>query len=227
MGGTGGSDRSDRGERALGARGPGERRRRPRVDLDLGEEEEALADEVLIARANRGDEPAFLELYRRHHELAWRVARTTAIADDDAMVAVVDAFLQLPGFQLPGPGLPESTRGADPSVTGIRREPTTLRAMLAAAARDAALERRLRRRSLRDASGGGLVGADVGDDDGPVIDLSTEPDHSDGELLQSLRTVVSPPPPELWALVYVAWKDRIPEEWDSLGLARRVVEQLP
>ncbi|HLF98926.1 MAG TPA: hypothetical protein VI916_00510 [Acidimicrobiia bacterium] len=225
---NGGSDRCE-GESALKRRRLGERRRRPAMDLDLGDEEQALTDEVLIDRAAQGDEPAFHELYRRHHELAWRVARTTAGADDEAMAAVVDAFLQLPGLDLPDLQVPGTTPGpgAADAFSQDGGAPRTARAVLAAAARDAALERGLRRRSMRHPTGRQLVSADSGDDDEPVIDLSSESDRSDGELLQSLRRVVNPPPPELWALVHVAWNDRIPQEWDALPLARRVVAQLP
>ncbi len=63
-----------------------------------------MDDEELIRAANRGDAAAFGELYRRHRDWAWRVARRILGDGELAWDAVHDAFRGVlalfPGFTL-------------------------------------------------------------------------------------------------------------------------------
>ncbi len=52
-------------------------------------------DAQLVASVSRGDMDAFAELYRRHAEHAWRVARRVTDDEDDARDAVADAFAKV------------------------------------------------------------------------------------------------------------------------------------
>ena len=85
-------------------------------------------DNELAGRATCGDVGAFDELYRRHAEAAWRVARAVTTDPHDAADAVADAFVQI--FQaLPlgrlDPGVPfrpyllAATRNA--AIDALRR----------------------------------------------------------------------------------------------------------
>lgn len=171
------------GEHDRRRRDPGrEGRARAAVEIDLSGESSALDDDALLERALGGDARAFVELYRRHEELTWRVARATSLSDDDAVEAVVDAFVQL--------------------VEGRRERTSTFRALLAGTARQAALDRmdrrRVVRRPLTDTPGD--VEIDLGRE---ALIAASDPE----ELLKHLPTALPPPPPELWAVVQVAWDD--------------------
>ncbi|MBI2169140.1 MAG: hypothetical protein HYU28_06510 [Actinobacteria bacterium] len=168
------------------------------ADLDLTVEVGALADEELVQRAAAGDGVAFSELYRRHEQITWRVARAVTLSDDDAVNAVVEAFSHL--VELSPEGVP-------------------FRAVMAAAARDGALDQMRRRRAVRyPLTSYVQPGAptSVAPPSDPAVDLTGR-----------LPSVIPTPPPELWALVQVAWEDRILEEREQSPLARRVVTQLP
>jgi RNA polymerase sigma-70 factor (ECF subfamily) len=60
-------------------------------------------DDLLLARALRGERAALDELFRRHRELAYRVAYRLLGNEDDALDAVQEAFVKvlthLSGFQ--------------------------------------------------------------------------------------------------------------------------------
>lgn len=180
----------------------GDRAKEHLADVDLTTDVVGLADDELVGLATRGNAPAFAELYRRHLALTWRVARATTLSDDDATGAVVDAF--------------SAVFDADP------RGATSLRSFFASLARDSALER-LSRRSPRGSETVGLV------DDHPSGGFHELPDDAIEveTLYRHLPTAIPGPPPELWALVQVAWNDRISHERQNPPLARRVVDQLP
>lgn len=63
-----------------------------------------MDDDELVRAANRGDASAFGELYLRHREWAWRVARRIIRDPDLAWDAVQEAFRHVlalfPGFEL-------------------------------------------------------------------------------------------------------------------------------
>ncbi len=185
-----------------GRREHGGRTGEPPAGVDLTTDVAGLGDNDLVGLATRGNAPAFAELYRRHLHLTWRVARATTLSDDDATGAVVDAF--------------SAVFDADP------RGATSLRSFFASLARDSALER-LRRRSARRPETVDLV------DDHPNGGLRELPDDAVEveALCRHLPTAIPGPPPELWALVQVAWNDRISHERQKSPLARRVVDQLP
>lgn len=54
----------------------------------------ATPDEALVQLARGGDAPAREELFRRHHGIAYRVARRQLGHDEDALDAVQDGFLK-------------------------------------------------------------------------------------------------------------------------------------
>src|SRR4029077_16159792 len=60
-------------------------------------------DDLLLARASRGDRPALDELFRRYRETAYRVAYRLLGHPDDALDAVQDGFIKalthLDGFE--------------------------------------------------------------------------------------------------------------------------------
>lgn len=137
-------------------------------------------DEMLWMAARDGDGAAFTELFRRHQGLAWRVARAATLDDDRAAVAVVEGVLGCVGTRRP--------------------QEVPFRGRLVAAIREAAL-RQVRSRARPT--------------DGPVLPTDPVPadprgsDVGEGELCLQLATSATPPPPELWAVVQVAWQDFI------------------
>lgn len=54
----------------------------------------AAPDEDLVSRARRGEPPAREELFRRHFDVAYRVARRLLGHEQDALDAVQDGFLK-------------------------------------------------------------------------------------------------------------------------------------
>lgn len=190
---------------------------RERRELDLDRDVENEGDETLLRLAAGGNRQAFAELYRRHHALTWRVARATTLSDDDAVAAVADAFVCL--------------------LEGDVDDAASFRAFLAGTVRDAALDRLHRRRGNRSEAPRTLdlsptaLADEWGDwdlDDETVASLP--PGWRAGEvseLCRRLPSVVPAPPPELWALVQVAWNDAVGHHLRKLPLARTVVDQLP
>src|SRR3954451_24079470 len=65
------------------------RRAEDLVPLDL------RPDGALATAAAEGDGSAFEELYRRHHQAAWRVAMAVTRQRDDAADAVAEAFTKV------------------------------------------------------------------------------------------------------------------------------------
>jgi RNA polymerase sigma-70 factor, ECF subfamily len=63
---------------------------------------ETTPDDLLIARASRGDQRAFEHLYRanvdRVHGLCLRMTRNAALAEDCTQMAFIRAWSALPGF---------------------------------------------------------------------------------------------------------------------------------
>ena len=149
-------------------------------------------DEALAERVAVGDTSAFAELYRRHHVLAWNVARAGAVTHDAAVAAAVEGIVAAFG----------------------RRPPNapTFRATLCLAVRRAVMERRGRRRPLPPRDIDLRMGDAAGDAawDADAVRLADHPELEARELLQVLVDGLPPPPPELWALVSVAWQDARP-----------------
>lgn len=172
-------------------KGVSEKRRGPRD----GREDVVVLPEVgtwdgleLVVRAERGDRTAFAELFRRHEETVWSVARAISGTDEEALTPVVDAFVGLQASAIP-PGV-------------------SVRAHLAARARDASIERSRSRRTVpvslvERSDGDGLEEPDRHPHD--PLDLTAPREDP----LSRLPWALPPPPPELWALVQVAWNDQL------------------
>lgn len=169
-----------------------------------------LSDQGLLDRAAEGEPVAFAELFRRHRDLAWRIAYAGTLSADDAVATVVEAFVHL--------------------HRGVRHESVAFPAFVAGIVRETAQDRMRRRRSVRPSLvSDELDGNDrrarpsghrrrISDSDEPAalsmpegedeLDLTdTDPSDSGRDPTHLLHSVVPSPPPELWALVHVAWND--------------------
>jgi len=144
---------------------------------------------MLFLAARAGDRSAFSELYRRHQAMAWRVATVVVPDDDRAAMAVVEGMVSC--------------------VTARRPSEVPFRVRLVSAIREAA-----RARSARLGEPGRERAGEFVDD---LIDLRDPPtgdrmqaDVSEDELCLRLAATSTTPPPELWAVVHVAWQDFAP-----------------
>jgi RNA polymerase sigma-70 factor (ECF subfamily) len=70
----------------------------------MGEDGAPRSDRDLVSSANRGDDDAFEELYRRHRRFVYAIALRFTGRSDDALDVLQDTFVhlwrQFPGFRL-------------------------------------------------------------------------------------------------------------------------------